>query len=78
MKHAAWQTLKDYLKVQSDAKVRNEKKCFSASGTYKIAFEIDIALKGEKVMPFTAAAFESELEDGTVIPYFLILFCIHN
>lgn len=29
-------------------------------------------------MPFTVAVLKSELEDETVIPYFLILFCIHN
>lgn len=41
-----------------------------AIGTYKKASDIDIALKGKGVTPFTAAALKSELEDETVIPYF--------
>lgn len=41
-----------------------------AIGSYKKASDIDIAIKGTQVTPFTAAALKSELEEETVIPYF--------
>lgn len=41
-----------------------------AIGTYKLASDIDIALKGKHITPFIAAAVKSELEDDSIIPYF--------
>ncbi len=39
-------------------------------GSYKKASDIDIAIKGARVTPFTAAALKAELEEETTIPYF--------
>ena len=41
-----------------------------ALGTFKIASDIDLVLKGEKSSPFLAVRIKSELEDETNIPLF--------
>lgn len=41
-----------------------------AAGSYKKTSDVDIALKGKNVTPFTAAELKSKIEDETTLPYF--------